>query len=126
MKKIIIGAVLVSCVLLNGCVSGYVNSVTKSNMSATRGGEEVSTWDAVKEAPLSHAGAVLADIGIIYGGAEGVRWISEKNEEPKNVRESEQTAGRDNVSVEINGDYNTVEVSGDSTVTTTPAPVVSE
>ena len=73
----------------------------------------VTAWDAFKEEPLLHAGAGIADIFLIWGGAEGIKWMSDelKDDKPSNNR---------NTTVNVsNSEGVSISVSGDTTTTTT-------
>jgi hypothetical protein len=107
--------------MLNGCVSGYVIKNSKEQISIKRGNEsEVSTWEAIKEQPILQLGAAIADGLIIWGGAEGVRWIADQSGDGDGDRSSAtQNSGRDSIIINVNGDGNSTDVSGDVYTTTT-------
>lgn len=80
-------------------------------------GIPVTAWDAVKEEPLLHAGAGIADIFLVWGGAEGVKWMSDelKDDKPSNNRNTTvSVSNSENVNIEVNGDSTTT-----TTTTTT-------
>ncbi len=139
MKRLVMLGVMSVVVALNGCVSGYVlkdsarqvamrKATIANNEKAVKDlndgksnkevGIEVTTWEAIKEQPLIQTSAAIADALIIWGGAEGVRWIADQSGDGDGARSSsnsEQDAGRDNISLEVNGDGNNVTIAGDST-----------
>jgi hypothetical protein len=139
MKRLVMLGVMSAVVALNGCVSGYVLKDSKQQVAMRKAtmanneraikdmkdgkshkeaGVEVSNWEAIKEQPLIQTGALIADGLIIWGGAEGVQWIADQSGNGDGDRSNsniEQDSGRDIITVEINGDGNTVDVSGDTT-----------
>ncbi len=141
MKRLVILGVMSFVIALNGCVSGYVLKDSKQQIAMRKAtianneraikdmeagksykdaGVEVGNWEAIKEQPLIQVGALIADALIIWGGAEGVQWIADQSGDGDGERSTTQNAsGRDTTIVEINGDGNTVNVSGDTTTTET-------
>jgi len=137
MKRLVMLGVMFIVVALNGCVSGYVlkankqqaamwKAVAANNERAIKdmeggktykeAGMEVSTWEGIKEGPLTQAGAFIADCGIIWGGAEGIQWIADQSGDGDGERSSStQDSGRDSINYNITGDGNTINHNGDTT-----------
>jgi len=90
--------------------SGYQNT-----------GIEVTAWEAIKEEPLLSTGAGIADVAIVLGGAEGIKWMSDelKDEEASNNRNTSVSINNsDNTSVTISGDTSTTDTTTTDTTTT--------
>ena len=77
-------------------------------------GLDISNLQALTLHPVRQVGAALLDAGALYGAYKGVTSMNSGNS-----GDSQQTAGRDNTTVTINGDGNKVST-GDKTSTTTP------
>lgn len=85
----------------------------RSGSSPQEAGIKVGTWEAINERPLLQAGSAIADALIVWGGIEGVQWLSEGSSSDNDREEQNANSGRDAVNVEVNGDGNTVQVRGD-------------
>jgi uncharacterized protein YceK len=108
---------------LSGCVSYMAIKSEREGVRARGHEEEVTAWQVITNNPTKFALSALADAALIWGTYEGVQYLAGKNE-ITNKREQNQNAQRDNISIEITGNNNTVNISGDSTVTEVPVVVV--
>jgi hypothetical protein len=88
-------------------------------------GYNIGAWEAISERPVQQGLALGADILLLWGGYEGVQWLSNYNQGTVSSQKQDQKSGRDNTSIVIEGNGNTVTVSGDTFQQETPVVVVN-
>jgi len=81
-------------------------------------GVDVGSWQVLSQHPWRQFGAALLDAAMVYGGYRGVEALNDSGSGGDS-----NTAGRDNNTINVNGNGNDVHV-GDETTTSTETPVV--
>lgn len=147
MKKVLM-LVLVLAVSFasNGCVSYLTMRESKEQVAQRRAriaeddvairsfengarhselGYEITNIDAILERPVQQGLALGADALLIWGGYEGIQWLSNQGsiKSSSSSKKQEQDVGRDNISITVEGDGNQVEITGDSFSQETPVVV---
>ena len=89
----------------------------KNGESTVNAGINVTAWEAISERPILQTGAAITDGLIVWGGYEGVRWLSDQSSSNEDGNRNTLDSGRDSTVINVSGDGNTVQVRGDETNT---------
>ena len=133
MKKIIMIGMLAILLMSDGCVSYLAKSSwndaqkakairVEADGSTVLVGFDISNMAYLKDNWPTALGAAVVDAGLLYGTYYLVDQINNNGDNSGNNQENPTNVGRDNTTVSITGDGNTVQVRGDESNTgTAPA-----